>query len=294
MKKELALTVLLSNPILDEITLKRVEHILKHSVDWSIVFDISLKERTTFIICKNLLYYHYFWLIPDYLGVVWNTAYIGNIKKNKQLLYYYNILQKAFSQKDIVAIPSNGIMLLCSIYQDMLGVRLLHDIDFFTERNYLPNINKILFGLNFKKIYIDDEDPLINSSEIYACNIMYSKYVNFTYINCDFCSCIKENHLLYTFLIDCMKNQKTTNYYFAQLVMLYLSVSKSWNGNYYFQDIKHYTYARLIDLHLYKKLYINFNVEHLLNNMPNVSYLIEKIQDVEKCLDFFKKEGYLI
>lgn len=293
MKEELALTVLLSNPILDEITLKRIEHILKHSIDWSIVFHISLKERTTFIIFKNLLHYHYFWLVPDCLGVVWNTAYVGNIKKNKQYLCYYNILQKAFSRKGIVAIPGNGIMLLCSVYQNMVGVRLLHDIDFFTETNYLPNIDKILFGLDFKKIYINDKDFLINSCEIYRCNVLYSKYVNFTYINCDFCSCMKETPELYAFLINYMKNQKTTNYYFAQLVMLYLSVLKSWDGDYYFQNIKHYTYSRLIDLHLYKKLYITFNIEPLLNNIPNASCLIEKIQDIEECLNFFKKEGYL-
>lgn len=293
MKQELALTVLLSNPVLDEITLKRVEHILKHPIDWHTLFHISLKERTTFIICKNLLQYHYFWLVPDCLGVVWNAAYVGNIKKNKQLLYRYKILQKIFSRKEIVAIPGNGIMLLCSVYQDMLGVRLLHDIDFYTETKYLPNINEILLSLDFKKIYINDKDFLINSSEICGCDVLYSKYANFTYINCDFCSCIKENPTLYTFLIDCMKNQRTRDYYFAQLVMLYLSVLKSWDGDYYSQNIKHYTYSRLIDLHLYKKLYINFNVEHLLNNLPNVSPLIEKIQDVEECLNFFKKEGYL-
>lgn len=294
MKEELALTVLLSNPILNKITLKRIEHILKHQIDWYTVFHISLKERTTFTICKNLLHYHYFWLIPDCLGVVWNAAYVGNIKKNKQLLYYYNILQEAFSRKGIIAIPGNGVMLLCSVYQDMLGVRLLHDIDFFTEKKYLPNIDEILFGLDFKKIYINDKDLLINSSEIYGYDVLYSKYVNFTYINCDFCSCIKENPTLYTFLINCMKNQKTTEYYFAQLVMLYLSVLKSWDGDYYFRNVKHYTYSKLIDLHLYKKLYITFDVEHLLNNIPNASHLIEKIQDVEECLKFFKKEGYLI
>lgn len=294
MKEELALTVLLSNPILDKITLKRVEHILKHPIDWCIVFHISLKERTTFIICKNLLQYHYFWLVPDCLGVVWNTAYVGNIKKNKQLLYYYNILKEAFFRKNIVAIPGNGVMLLCSVYKDMLGVRLLHDIDFFTERNYLPNIEEILFGLDFKKIYINDRDFLINSSEIYGYDVLYSKYVNYTFINCDFCSCIKETPALYTFLIDCMKNEKTTDYYFAQLIMLYLSVLKSWDGDYYFQNIKHYTYSKLIDLHLYKKLYINFDVEHFLNNIPNASRLIEKIQDVEECLNFFEKERYLI
>lgn len=293
MKEELALTVLLSNPILDEIALKRVEHILKHPIDWHMVFHISLIERTTFIICKNLLQYHYFWLVPDCLGIVWNTAYIGNIKRNKQLLYYYNILQKAFSRKEIIAVPGSGIMLLCSVYQEMLGIRLLHDIDFFTETNYLPNIDEVLFGLDFKKIYINNKDFLINSSNIYGCDVLYSKYVNSTYINCDFCSCIKESPALYSFLIDCMKSQKATDYYSAQLVMLYLSVLKSWDGNYYYPNIKHYTYSRLIDLHLYKKLYVSFNVAYLLNGMSNASSLIEKIQDVDKCLNFFKKEGYL-
>ena len=293
MKEELALTMLLSNPILDKITLKRIEHILKHPIDWCKVFHISLRERTTFIICKNLLHYHYFWLVPDYLGVVWNTAYVGNIKKNKQLLYYYNILQKTFSRKGIAAFPGNGVMLLCSVYQDMLGVRLLHDIDFFTEKNYLPIIDEILFGLDFKKIYFNDKDLLINTSEIYGYDVLYSKYVNFTYINCDFCSCIKENPGLYTFLIYYMKNQNTIDYYFAQLVMLYLSVLKSWDGDYYFQNIKHYTYSKLIDLHLYKKIYITSDVKYLLNKIPNVASLIKKIQDVEECLNFFKKEGYL-
>lgn len=293
MKEELALTVLLSNPILDEITLKRIEHILKHQIDWHTVFRISLTERTTFIICKNMLQYHYFWLVPDCLRVVWNTAYIGNIKRNKQLLYYSNILQKAFSQKGIVAVPGSGVMLLCSVYQDMLGIRLLHDIDFFTETNYLRNIDEILFGLDFKKIYINDKDFLINSSDMYECDILYSKYANSTYINCDFCNCIKENPTLYSYLIDCMKNQKTTDYYSAQLVMLYLSVLKSWDGSYYSQNIKHYTYSKLIDLHLYKKLYVSFNAAYLLNNMPNAAHLIKKIQDVDECLNFFKKEGYL-
>ena len=77
MTEELALEILLSNPILDEIKLKRIEHILKHSVNWKKVFYISLIEKTTFLICKNLLQYHYFWMVPDYLGIVWNTAYIG-------------------------------------------------------------------------------------------------------------------------------------------------------------------------------------------------------------------------
>lgn len=293
MKEELALAILLSNPILDEITLKRIEHILKHPINWFTVFHISLIERTTFFICKNLLQYHYFWSVPDCLGVVWNTAYVGNIKRNEQLLYYYNILQEAFSQKEIVAVPGSGVMLLGSVYQHMLGVRLLHDIDFFTETNCLPSIDEILHSLDFKKIYINDKDFLINSSNIYEHDVLYSKYVNSTYINCDFCSCIKESPALYTFLIDCMKSQRTTDYYFAQLVMLYLSALKSWNGNYYLPNIKHYTYSRLIDLHLYKKLYVGFNVTHLLNSMPNASHLIEKMQDVDECLNFFKKEGYL-
>lgn len=293
MKAEFALAVLLSNPILDEITLKRIEHILKYPVDWNTVFHISLKERTTFIICKNLLNYHYFWLVPDSLGIVWNTAYIGNIKRNKKLLYYYNILQESFSRKEIIAIPCDGVMLLNSVYQDMLGVRLLHDIDYLTETNYLSNINEILLDLDFKKIYVNDKDFLINSSQTCGCNILYSKYENCTYLNCDFCSCIKENPSLFDFLINCMKDSKTIDYYFAQLIMLYLSVWKSWNGSYYFRNIRHYTYSRLIDLYLYKKKYIRFDVKHLLKKTPNSSDLIEKMHDIEKCLNFFKKEGYL-
>lgn len=294
MKEEMALTILLSNPILDEITLKRIEHILKHAIDWHMVFHISLIERTTFIICKNLLQYHYLWLVPDCLGFVWNAAYVGNIKRNKQLLYYFKILLKAFSQKGIVAIPGSGVMLLCSIYENMLGVRLLHDIDFFTEKKYFPDIGNILFDLNFKKIYINDKDFFINLPDLHEYDVLYSKYINSTYINCDFCSCIKENPALYTFLIDCMKNKKTTDYYSAQLVMLYLAVLKSWNGGYYFKDIRHYTYSRLIDLHLYKKLYVNFNIAYLLNKTSSASNLIQQIQDVDECLNFFKKEGYLI
>lgn len=293
MKKELALTILLSNPIPDEITLKRIEHILKQSIDWHTVFRISLTERTTFIICKNLLQYHYFWAVPDCLGLVWNTAYIGNIKRNEQLLYYYYILKRAFSQKGILAIPGSGVMLLCSVYQDMSGVRLLHDIDFFTESKYLPNIDAFLHTLDFKKIYIDDNDFLSNSSDFFGCDVLYSKYVNSTYINCDFCSCIKEDPALYSYLIDCMKSKNLTDYYFTQLVMLYLSAEKSWNGNYYISNVKHFTYSRLIDLHLFKKLYADLNVTHLLNGIPNGSHLNEKIQDVDAALNFFKKEGYL-
>ena len=50
MKNEFTLALLLSNPFLDEVTLKRIEHIIKHSVNWYDVFFISLKQKTTFII----------------------------------------------------------------------------------------------------------------------------------------------------------------------------------------------------------------------------------------------------
>lgn len=293
MKEELALAILLSNPFPDEITLKRIEHILKHPIDWHTVFRISLAERTTYIICKNLLQYHYFWAVPDCLGVVWNTAYIGNIKRNEQLLYYYNILKREFSQKGIVAIPGSGVTLLCSVYKEMSGVRLLHDIDFFTETKYLSQIDDFLYTLDFKKIYINDKDFLSNPSDIFGCDMLYSKYVNSTYINCDFCSYMKENPALYIFLFDCLKSKETTDYYFAQLIMLYLSAEKSWNGNYYTSNIKHYTYSRLLDLHLYKKLNVGFNVTNLLNDMPKGSHINKKIQDVDATLSFFEKEGYL-
>lgn len=293
MKEELALTILLSNPILDEITLKRIEHILKHPIDWYTVFRMSLIEKTTFIIFKNLMQYHYLWLLPDSLGVVWNTSYVGNIKRNKQLLNFYYILQEELSHRKIIAVPSSGIMLLCSIYQEMLDVRLLHDIDFFTETNYLPDIDEILFGLNFKKIYINDKDLLINSSGIHEHDVLYSKYVNSTYINVDFCHCFKQNPALYNFLVNSMKNQRTPDYYSAQLFILYLLVLKSWDGSYYFKNIKHYTYSRLIDLHLYKKLFVKFDTTNFFNRIPNALYLIKNIQDVDECLNFFKKEGYL-
>lgn len=293
MKKEYALTILLSNPVLNEISLKRIEHILKHHIDWNQVFLASLLEKTTFIICRNLLQYHYYWLVPEQLWFVWNVAYLGNIEKNKQLLYYYNILKQKFSQKAITAIPGNGIMLLTTIYKNLFGIRLLHDIDFFTEKKYLPAINEIMNSMNFEKIYVDDRDFLRNPANIYGNNVLYSKYIDSAYTNFDFCSGMNENQSLFFSLINCMKKTESAAFYAAELIVLYLSAAKSWNGKYYTSNIKCYTYSKLIDLHLYRKFYITSETKSLFMEIANNFQLNNLIQDVDATLNFFKKERYL-
>lgn len=293
MKEELSLVILLSNPAPDELVLKRIEHILKKNINWYTVFYISLKERTTYLICENLLHYHYFWMVPDYLRIVWDTAYIGNIKRNKQLLHYYEIFKNKFSENGIWTMPGNGIMLLCSVFQDMLGVRLLHDIDFFTQKKYLEAIDTLMHSLDFKKIYINDKDRLSNLSQISEYSVLYSKYTFSTYINCDFCCCTKENPALYDWLIDNINHNQTMGYDFMQLIMLYLSADKSWNGHYFANNVKHYTYSRLLDIYLYKKKYANFNIRELLHVVPDGTALIKKMHDIDNALNFFKKEGYL-
>lgn len=294
MKKEYALTILLSTPFPTEITLKRIEHILKSPVNWNEVFSLSLLERTTFFICKNLLQYHYFWSIPDSLWIVWNAAYIGNIKKNEHFICCYNILYQTFVKHNIEAFPVNGTFLLKTIYKDMEGIRLLHDLDFYTEKHYLFNIDKILLDLGYQKIYINDKDFLINSFNPKTNNILYSKYVNSTYINCDFSIGINKENELYNFIIMCMKEENTSDFYIAHLILLYLSAEKTWNGKYIFSDVRQYTYSRLIDLHLYKSLFINFQTYTLFEKVINSFNLSPIIQNVEKALNFFVKEGYLI
>lgn len=283
--------ILLSNPSLNKLDLKRIEHILKKSVDWNKVFHLSLSENTTFIIYKNLLQYRYFWLVPDSLRTVWDAAYLGNIRRNKQLLHYTFILEQKFLEQKIIAISGNGIMLLSNIYKDMLGVRFLHDLDFFTEKENLAYIDKILFDLNFKKIYINNHDLLTMPIDIEENDVLYSKFIGSTYINCDFCSGIKDKPDLFKYLINCLKSKGSCDYYTALLVTLYLSAEKSWNNNYYVPNIKHYTYAKLIDLYLFK-----ISISSKIINIDKLSYrfnLTKMIQDVDLVLDFFKKEGYL-
>ena len=82
-----------------------------------------------------MLQYRYFFLIPDSLWMVWNTAYIGNIRKNQLLLKHYNIIAEELRKNLISAAPTNGIMLITTVYADMIGIRILHDIDFLTEKN---------------------------------------------------------------------------------------------------------------------------------------------------------------
>ncbi len=293
MKKEYALEILLSNPILNQTSLKRVEHILKESVDWNQVFSISLEDRTTFIMCKNLLEHHYCWMIPDSLWLVWHTAYKGNTEKNKQLLNYYNILERKFREKNIVAVPSGGIMLLSTIYKDMVGVRLLHDIDFFSEKKYLHNIDQILNDSGFKKIYTDNKDPLMNPTNIYGNDNFYSKYINCCFINCDFCCGIEKNAELFSFLMKCLESREIPLCNVAQLILLYLSAAKSWNGNYYVTGIKQYTYAKLIDIQLYQKFYAGLELASKLKEVTSRFYLDEIITEVNIALDFFQKGGYL-
>lgn len=293
MNTEQALMVLLSNPVLDEIGLKRIEHILKHSIDWYKVFYISLIEKTTFFIYKNLLQYHYFWSVPNCLISIWETAYWGNTKRNKKLLYYDNILHHIFSCKGITTISGSGIMLLNSVYHNMLGVRQLHDIDFFTQKSFLSDIDIIMHNLDFKKLYINDSDLFSYTTIPNEYSILYSKFVDSMFINCDFCSHITEYPTLYPVLFKYLKNKKTPEYYFSQLIILYISALKSWDGTYYINDIKHYSYSKLIDIHLYKRKYAHSMPQNLLKEIKNISNISETMQDVDKCLTFFEKEGYL-
>lgn len=293
MNDEYALTLLLSAPVLNKVTLKRIEHILKKAIDWNKVFYISILERTTYIMCKNLLQYRYFWIIPDELWMIWNTSYIGNIKRNQQLLFVYNSLKQEFFQNSILAVPSRGILLLSSIYKNMIGARLLHDLDFFTEKTYLSKIDMVLNKLNFNRIYVNDKDILINVDNIYGKDVLYSKYVDSTYINCDFCSDMEYNRELFEFLIECMKSEESNKFYIAQLIILYLSAEKTWNGSYFISDIKHYTYERLIDLHLYKCIYENSQIIDLFYETVNRFNQNEIVLNVDITLNFFRKEGYL-
>lgn len=294
MKDEFALTILLSAPTQNEVTLKRIEHILKQPIDWYKVFRISILERTTFIVCKNILQYRYFWMVPDPLWIIWNASYIGNIKRNETFLLYYNLLKEKFLQETIVAIPSSGIMLLSTIYKDMVGVRLLHDLDFLTAKDNLSSISKILFDLNFKRIYINDRDLLINSHNINESDVLYSKYSDATYINCDFCFDQIANRLPFSYLINSLKDKKSDLYYVMQLIMLYLSAEKSWDGDYYTFNIRHYNYSRLIDIYLYKNNYIKPKMIKLFQETVKHFFLNETILNIDIVLNFFKEEGYLI
>lgn len=294
MEKELALVILLSNPALDAIALKRIEHILKTSIDWYVVFRISLKERTSFLLCKNLLQYHYFWMVPDSLGLFWWTAYIGNIKRNEEILYHFNLIKKEFSKRKIAAIPSSGVMLLNEIYQNMPGVRQLHDIDFFTEARHLPSIEKTMDKLGFKKIYINDKDLLMNLPNINTSDVLYSKYIDSFYINCDFCCCLKEHTELYSYLWAFMQDSENKDYYCAQLLMLYLAVDNTWDEQYYSHGIKHYIFSRLLDLHLYKNTHNDLELTYFINRLPNNFHINAIIQGVDYTLNFLKKEGYLL
>lgn len=290
---EYALATLLSNPTPEEITLKRIEHILKYPIDWNKLFLIALAEKTAFIICNNLLKYHYFWLVPDQLWLFWNAAYMGNIKRNELLLYYYDILTKKFFQKNIFVIPNRGIILLTSIYKEMIGARLLHDLDFMTEKKYLSSIDKVLHNLDFKKIYINDRDFLANSTNMHNNDILYSKYENSTYVNCDFCCGIEENQVLFTFLINYIQEQQEDAFDIVQLMILYMVTAESWNGTYYIPNVKHYTLARLVDLHLFQRLYVNSKKKSTLAQIARQFQLHEMVHEVNISLDFLKREGYL-
>ncbi len=293
MEKEYALTILLSNPFPDEITIKRIEHILKQPVDWNQVFSISFWERTTFIICKNLLKCHYYWMIPDSLWVVWYSAYMGNAQKNEQLLYHFHLLEREFSKKNITAIPSGGVMLLSTICKNMKDIRLLHDIDFITEKTYLPAIDNILNSFEFQKIYIDDKDPLINKEILHGNEYFYSKYIDSCFINCDFCSGIGDKNELFSFLIKCMECKESAIYKAAQLLLLYLTAEKSWDKSYCAPKVKHFVYSRLIDIQLYQKFYAEMELSSKLKEITTCFHLEEITTDINTALNFFEKGGYL-
>lgn len=294
MKEEYALTILLSNPILDSITQKKIEHILKHSVNWKTVFLISLEEKTTFIICKNLLYYRYFWMVPDSLWMVWHAAYIGNSKKNEELLNYYTIVSEKFSKNRIMAIPCSGITLLTTVYADSLGIRILHDIDFVTHKKHLKNIDLILNDFGFKKLYVDDKDILANSlHQTFGYDTLYSKSVNGEYINFDFCYGLEGKNNLFKFLIHAMNCRNKTMFHVAQLIILYLTAEKSWNGTYFTKQIKKYTYARLIDIHLYKNKFATSEILMIFEQKTIAFKINHIIKDINTAIEFFRKGAYL-
>lgn len=290
MKKEYALTILLSNPLLDDIALKKIEHILKSTINWNIVFHISLNEKTSFIVCKNLIQYHYFWMLPDSLSLFWKTAYIGNIKRNQEILNYYSLIIDALQSQKIFVIPCSGIMLLEKIYKEMLGIRQLHDIDLLTKPENLPYIEETMTKLNFTKTYINDKVSL--SLPIY--DVLYSKYIDANFINCNYIYSLKNYPQLYTFLYNYIKDNKEVNHYnTVQAIILYLNVAQTWNNKYYQNNIKQYNYSKLIDLYLFKKLFDNLVINDVIDNAPNSNYIKIKIKDIDLTLDFLEKEGYL-
>lgn len=270
MENEYALTIVLSSLQIDSLKRRRIEHFIKNNVNWFKVFQIATQEKTVFLVYKNLLEQHYLFLLPSTLRVVWERAYYGNIQHNQFLISRTCEVEDSFAQNHITAYPIRGIIIL-QLFPECTGWRILRDVDFLVSSDCVEKASEVMLKEGFAKLYINDEDLLLNNKNSFKSSIFFEKkYKNLGAFDCDLCQDIKPYEQYERVLLSLSK-QGSEDYFISHCILFYLSALDAVEKETMKQSKadNYYRIAKLLDIQL---------LEHLCQNKAIKSGLDREIE----------------
>lgn len=139
---EQKLIVLLGRYTFDEHTIKEIEDLLEHKIEWNKVLEYAISCKCIGLIYFNLIRLGLMVYIKPIIYYIFKYYYYGNKLKNIFLMEEKTRLLDAFRRNHIVVYPLKGARLLSEIYID-LGSRTMNDLDFLCkleDRNIIDDV----------------------------------------------------------------------------------------------------------------------------------------------------------
>lgn len=283
MENEHALTIILSSLQIDTLKRRRIEHFIKHKVNWFEVFQISIREKTVFLVYKNLLEQHYLFFLPANLRVVWERAYQGNIQHNQFLLLKASEIENSFIQNKINVCPVRGIIIL-RLFPECVSWRILRDVDFLVDTDSIDKANEVMQREGFAKLYINDQDFLLCNKNSFKESILFEKkYKDLGVFNCDLCWDIKPSEQ-YERILLALAEKGSEKYFVSHCILFYLSAIDTANkeANKHLGSGIEYSLAKLLDIQLLENLCQNKAIRYSLDKEIKTFQIENQVNEIRK------------